>query len=182
MRKVIFGLLLFFLAGCGTGEEQTENDTGDAAAPMHYENKAEQRERLNIQERSIGEQGGYPQSEQNQANTADYEGGYSDPFTNEESEMLTRRLEENKDIVKAQVASNEERIMIGLILKEHTDPKIPDGIEEQVKSWLPETDKQVVVFSDEVYWDRMKNLKARSEAENVGSEMGAFFEELFNRE
>ncbi|GAB3050321.1 YhcN/YlaJ family sporulation lipoprotein [Virgibacillus ainsalahensis] len=164
-KMTLFLFSLLVITGCANTDETQNNNEDVDTQPMHYETEDEKKERMGTRDRTTGEQEGNP-NDIDKANSADFEGGYSDPYTTEETEAISRKLKEHEDIIQAQVASTDERIMIGLRLKEHTDPNIPNNIQEEVKEIIPNTDKQIIVFSDEIYWDRMKNLKTRGDSGN----------------
>ncbi|WP_158591724.1 YhcN/YlaJ family sporulation lipoprotein [Oceanobacillus halophilus] len=159
-----------------TNEDESSQSGSDYlhTQPIHYDTRQENNERMGTNEKSIGEQGGYPQSEQRGVNAADYEGGYSDPFTNEETELISKKLKQQKDIIQAQVASTEDRIIVAVMLREHFDHNVTsdiDDIEKQVKKIVPNTEKQIIVYTDDVQWDRMKNLNARYKSGKNGDEL-----------
>jgi hypothetical protein len=180
-------LLLFFITACtNAGDEETGMDTNDndAPEPIHYETEREQKDRLNVREQSIGERGGYPQTEQENISDADFEGGYTDMYTNDRTEELADYLKRKQEIVQAQVAETDDRIVISVLLPEDPqhDVDISSSIEEEVRNILPGIDKQIVVYTDDVYWDRMKNLDARWKARERGEDLGEMVEDFFNTE
>lgn len=182
-KKVLFPILALtmLLVGCTNTDDNTENTNENSSTqPIHYETEGEQKDRLNTRDQSIGEQGGYPQSDQEGANSSDYRGGYSDEFTNEETEKLSKQLKDRKDIVQAQVASTDGRVIVAVILKEkYTDHDIKGSIESEVSEAIP--DKEIVVYTDEVYWDQAKNLDARSGSNNKDYNTEDYIEDFFKR-
>ncbi|AIF45384.1 YhcN/YlaJ family sporulation lipoprotein [Virgibacillus sp. SK37] len=173
--------LLALTIGCtNDNEESVENKANPNTQPMHYETDQEQKERLNYDEPSIGEQGGYPQSEQQQVNDADYKSGYSDAFTNEEAMLLSQELQNKKDIIQAQVAVTDKRIIVGVMQREHTDHLAVNKIESTIREILPNTKKEIIVYTDDIHWDRMKNLDARLKAKNRGDDLEKTVEDFLN--
>ncbi|MFC2948470.1 YhcN/YlaJ family sporulation lipoprotein [Virgibacillus sediminis] len=182
MKKIILYTIVSymgFLAGCTGGDDVNENQNAEGLnnQPIHYDTQGEDRQASEEEQESIGEEGpkGYPQKYQDRANSSEYEHGYSDPYTNEDTEEIAENLEELDDVVQAQVEETNDRLIIGLQLKEHTDPDRPDDIEEQVKALVPPTDKEIFVFTDKIYWDRMKNLDSRGRS---GEDINDLFEDF----
>ncbi|GAB3802061.1 YhcN/YlaJ family sporulation lipoprotein [Virgibacillus kimchii] len=178
-------LLLFFIAACtNAGEEETSMyaDDNDVTEPIHYETEQERKDRLNVREPSIGERGGYPQSKQENVSDADFESEYTDLYTTDRTEEIADYLKRKQEIVQAQVAETDDRIVIGVLLPEHTnrDVEVSGSIEEEVRDILPGTNKQIIVITDDVYWDRMKNIDARWKARERGEDLGEMLEDYFN--
>ncbi|MFA1822557.1 YhcN/YlaJ family sporulation lipoprotein [Virgibacillus oceani] len=178
-----FSLLLIFIAGCAdTAEEETRMNRESPTQPIHYESEREQKDRLNVRDQSIGERGGYPQSKLDNINDADFEGGYSDEYTTERTEEITDYLKRKQEIIQAQVAETDERIVIAVMTPERPnhDTDISGAIKEEVENILPGTDKEIVVYTDDAYWERMKNIDARWKARETGEDIGEMLENFFN--
>lgn len=173
-------LLLIFIVACNGNEseqETTNQSTNNRSIqPIHYDEKNS--DRYDAKEPSIGEQGGYEQSEQNDVNKSDFN-AYTDPFTNEESIRISEELQKQKDIIQAQVASTDDRIVVAVMLREHDNHDITQQIEENIKKIVPNTGKQIIVYTDDVHWDRMKNLGSRGKAKSIGDDVEGHMEELF---
>ncbi|MFD2628668.1 YhcN/YlaJ family sporulation lipoprotein [Oceanobacillus kapialis] len=163
--SIVIGFSLLLLAGCNTAQNEqgqgSDQQNKENTEYVHYETDQERVDRN--QEPSIGERGGYPQSHQEGANDADFEKGYSDAYTNEEALWLSEELENRKDIVTAQVASTEDKILVGLIQREYAGENVPDQVKEEIKRLLPDTKKEIIVFTDNAYWEYMKNRDAKPE-------------------
>ncbi|WP_339228268.1 YhcN/YlaJ family sporulation lipoprotein [Oceanobacillus sp. FSL K6-2867] len=170
--------LVVLLTGCNAGQETSEEQKSDMVQPIHFEPETDENNRYKSRQPSIGERGGYPQSKQEAANKSDF-AHYSDSFTNEESARITEELSKQKDIIQAQAASTEDRIVVSVILREHFNHDISHNIKEEVRKIVPNTDKQIIVYTDDIEWDRMKNLDARLQAKNNGDDLEAFIKELF---
>ncbi len=171
-------MLLLLVAGCNAGQDTSEQRRDNTIQPIHFEPETNANDRYETNQPSIGEQGGYPQSEQEGVNASDFS-HYSDAFTNEESARITKELSKQKDIIQTQVASTEDRIVVAVILREHFDHDVSHHIEEEVKKIVPDTDKQIIVYTDDIEWDRMKNLDARLQAKYNGDDLERFVEDLF---
>jgi|GEM_PF-3879411 len=75
-------------------------------------------------------------------------------YTNEQTIEITKKLMERDDIRAAQVAMTKDKVFVGLMLERKIDSKIRSKVEEIVKASV--SDKEVVVYSDETYWDQKK--------------------------
>lgn len=162
---------ILFLTACGMNEESKGTDTTDRnTQPIHFESN-------NDQNRSIGERGGYPQSEQLNVNRGN-EINYTDIYANDKTEKLRKQLVKTKDIVQAQVAETDDEIIVAVILSQAYQKDIAsqdevedtlDRIENKVKEILPNTNKEIIVYTDTMHWHRMKNIDARTKnRENNG--------------
>ncbi len=177
-KSICFILLFMLLIGCNAENETSEQRKDDVVQPIHFEPKTDANNRYESKQPSIGERGGYPQSKQEGVNASDFT-HYSDAFTNEESARITEELSKQKDIIQAQVASTEDRIVVAVILREHFNHDVTQNIKQEVREIIPNTDKQVIVYTDDIEWDRMKNLDARLRAKNNGDDLETFIEDLF---
>lgn len=175
-KIVSISVLCYLLIGCTDNEESTQNNLDDAAQPINYETKKEQSDRLGVRKKNTGEQGGYPQSEQTEMNNGD-ERGKKDLFTNEESISISNHLKEWREVIQAQVALTEDRVVVGVTLNPSAPPNMQDIIKKEVQKIKP--DKKVFVYTDDIYWDRMRNKDARLDQAN--SDMDEFLDEFFNR-
>lgn len=182
MYKIIpITVILLLTVACSDVNEDAQNTREQPnTQPINYETDREQKDRLNIRDKTIGEKGGYPQSEQDGVNASDSHRGFSDAFTNEESELISKQLKEKKEIVQAQVASTDERIIVGVILSEKSDPEIKKIIQEEVERIVP--DKQVTIYTDEVHWDHMKDLDARMGSEKREYDIEEYIDDFFRTE
>lgn len=181
MYKIIpITFILLLTVACSSVNEDGNNGEGIKTQPINYETDQERKDRLNTRDKTIGEKGGYPQSKQEGVNASDFHKGYSDPFTNEESELISKQLKEKKEIVQVQVAATDERIIVAVILSEKADPEIKKTIQEEVESIAP--DKQITVYTDEVHWDHMKNLDARKGSEKREYDIEEYIDDFFRTE
>ncbi|UJL44955.1 YhcN/YlaJ family sporulation lipoprotein [Virgibacillus sp. NKC19-16] len=184
-KKILFPLLALtmLLVACtntDTNDDTQNSNENSTSQPIHYETEEEQKNRLNTRDQTIGEQGGYPQSDQDGVNSSNYSGGYSDEYTNEETEKLSRQLKDRKDIVQAQVASTDDRVIAAVILKEkYIDHDIKGSIESEVSEAMP--DKEVIVYTDEAYFDQMKDMDARRGSDNKNYNIEDYIKDFFER-
>ncbi|GGA69285.1 YhcN/YlaJ family sporulation lipoprotein [Ornithinibacillus halotolerans] len=152
---------LVFIAACGNDSEQGANEENlDNIQPINYETKEEQKTRLGQNEQSIGELGGYPQSEQERVNEGDKNFGAKneDRYTNERTYYIAEKLSERKEVVQAQVAETDKRVIVAVMTGNKYYPDLPKSIREEVKEMIP--DKEIVVYTDAAWWDRMRNLNS----------------------
>lgn len=160
-------LLIIVLAACTNTREGVRDDDGNNNTdiqPMHFESEKKTQNTNN--------------KEGNQSQQKNRESRYSDAFTNEESLMLTNTLEKRKDIMQAQVATTDDRVIVGVMLSEHTDHNTTKKIESEIKEIIP--DKQIIIYTDDTRWERMKNLDAKLESKNIGNDVEDNIKELFN--
>lgn len=164
-------LLIAILTACTNTREDAEDSNEEVETqPIHYESEGERKDRLNIQDNPKKE--GIPKQEKQK--------NYSDAFTNEESVMLSETLEKRKDINKAQVASTEDRIIVAVMLSDHPDRNITNKIKTDIKKIVP--DKQIVIYTDDTHWERMKNLDAGLKSKGVGTDMEDRINYFFNKD
>lgn len=177
MKLSYVGLLLATLTvvGCtNEGNNEAGNDNQTETQPIHYETKNERDERLDLRDKTIGEKGGYPQSEQKNLNSGDGKtGNNTDEFTNKQSKVISDHLKEKRNIKLAQVAITNDKIIVAVMLNEHNDHEISTDIKNEVRKFEP--NKTIVVYTDDKHWDRMNNLKARLKQSNIPDDLQEFF-------
>ena len=176
LKYRFIGLLLIVLlsAGCSNDENNEASNNDVQPQTINYETKNEQNARLGIQDQTIGERGGYPQTDQDDINRGDSAlRDNADIFTNEQSKKIANRLMKRQDIKAAQVAITDDKIVIGLMLNDHGDHNITKGIKEDVRKF--DQEKTIIVYTDDIHWDRMSNLKARHEQSNLTENIKKFF-------
>jgi len=169
MKKnmVLFALLLTMLMACSQPENTLQPNEERETQPIHYETEEEQKERKGVRDQTIGEQGGYIQSEQPHLKYVDRDQDYTDPYKNEEALLLTEELNKLDYLATVEVSSAEDRIVIGVMLQANdshkpiSDEAFAEQIEAEVKKILPDTDKDIIVFSQESEWGELKNLDGR---------------------
>lgn len=184
-KKAFIIAAFFTMVACandnGANEDAQREIDNKNTQPIHYETNQEKKERLHVRDQTIGEKGGYPQTHQDKANDANNKNGYTDVFTNEEAQMIAETLQNKREIVQAQVASTDDRIIVGVILQAHAKQKdSAQQIKKEVKKLVPNTDKQIIVYTDDIHWDRMKNLDARLKAKNNGDKIEQYINEFIN--
>ncbi|TFJ94001.1 YhcN/YlaJ family sporulation lipoprotein [Lentibacillus salicampi] len=178
IRWMMFPVCLFLLIGCAQ-YESGEQDSGQNmnSQPIHYESEKEHNERLGAEDQGIDEDGGYPQSEQKELNNGD-RNGQSDKFTNEMSLNISNHLKQRNDVRQVQVAVSEERVVVGIMLSDHAPPDMRERVEQEVQEMVP--NKEVYVYTDEIFWDRMRNKDAR--LDQINGDTREFLREFFNRD
>ncbi|WP_099158639.1 YhcN/YlaJ family sporulation lipoprotein [Virgibacillus ndiopensis] len=183
-KKILLntGIIIAFLFGCAnTNQDENAQDNNVETQPLHYETNEEQKDRQGVKKESVGEKGGYKQSDQKGTNASERNSGnYTDIFTNEETKEIYRHVTGLKEVKNAQIASTEEKVIVAVMLNEHSNHNVQAVIEQEVKKFAP--DKTIVVYTDDIYWDRMSNLKSRLKAGNGGNEFQEQMEKFFNRD
>lgn len=177
------GLLLTVLlvGGCSTDDDQNNeaSQNNDQPQTINYETKGEQNERLGLRNQTTGEEGSDPRTEQDKYNRGDNTtGSNTDMFTTKQSKQIADRLMERQDIKSAQVAITDEKVIVGVMLNDHSDHDVIKGIKEEVREF--ENDKTIVVYTDDNNWDRANNLKARLKQANLPNEIKENMRDFFN--
>ncbi|SET82745.1 Sporulation lipoprotein YhcN/YlaJ (Spore_YhcN_YlaJ) [Oceanobacillus limi] len=183
MKKfIIYTASALVLAGCGTQEEgRHANNQQNNLQPIHYETPDQQGDRLG-EDRSIGQRGGYPQSELEGLNAGETNDRTQDRYTNDQTTEISEHLSQLNFVKQAQVTSTDDRIVVAVMLNNHTEQTSLDGTDAEVEQIKHEVrrfvqDKTVVVYTDNIYWNRMRNINANQISnENVNQ----FLEDFFN--
>jgi hypothetical protein len=178
---IMFGFITAIMVGCSnnnTNGDAQNNDNDVNTESIHYETNQEQANRLGTNDESTGEKGGRIQSDQSGTNASNgHSGNYQDIFTNEETDKIYSRLIKLKEIKQAQVATTDDRIVVAVMLNRHAGKNIGDKIENETRKVVP--NKEVYVYTDDVHWNDVKNLRARSgpanAAENVKDDIKRLF-------
>lgn len=180
--KLLLGLfILFATAGCGNEAEEGQNENNNQYQPINYETREEQTNRAGSRDNTIGELGGYPQSDQEYVNDGDknLNAKNEDRYTNERTMLISEYLAERKEIVQAQVAETDERIIVAVITADNEYfPNLNEVIEKEVKRVIP--DKQIVVYTQAIWWDRMRNLN--SSPNDLDEKMNRDIDNFFGNE
>ncbi|WP_010098989.1 YhcN/YlaJ family sporulation lipoprotein [Ornithinibacillus scapharcae] len=181
--KILMGAFLLFLtAGCGNEREEGQSETNNNQyQPINYETPEEQTNRTRTEDKTIGELGGYPQSDQEFVNEGDknLHSKNEDRYSNERTMLISEYLAERKEIVQAQVAETDERIIVAVITPDNEYyPNLNEVIEEEVKRVVP--DKQIVVYTQAIWWDRMRNLN--SSPNDMDEKMRRNMDDFFGNE
>lgn len=161
-KKVIITLFLAaILVACTNtkdGNVQYNNQSTEKTRPIHYDPNDKQNMRMD---------------EENNPYMDDNPARYSDAFTNDESIRLSQALEQRRDIVQAQVASTEDRVIVSVKLNKHKDHYIAENLREEIQTIVP--DKQIVIYTDDPHWERMKNIDTKLKSKNFGNDILDFF-------
>ncbi len=175
-RLTIISAIIFALVGCGTEEEGAQDNPENMnSQPINYETKEEQKERTGTKEQNIGEQGGYPQSEQTEMNDGDAN-AQSDKYTNQTSISIAKKLKERKEVIQAQVAVSNNKVIVGVIISPSSPPNMREILKQEVHEMIP--NREVEVYTDDIYWDRMRNKDSR--LDQLNGDMNEFLNEFFN--
>lgn len=158
MWMVVVSMLLI---GCSDQKKPEAEQDVKRTQPVRYETKKEQdmRSQNNHTERQEFTEGDY------QFSRSDQKRGFTDAFTNEESKKIQDHLQGMKDIKQAQVASTDDKIVIGVLLRyrHQQDHDIAKRISDEVQKLNPHN-KNVIVYTDDTHWDRMRNIQSKHRA------------------
>ncbi|SFA69089.1 Sporulation lipoprotein YhcN/YlaJ (Spore_YhcN_YlaJ) [Lentibacillus halodurans] len=177
-KWMIIPIFLFALVGCAeykTGEQNTEDNMN--SQPINYETEEEENERHGAENNNTNGQEGYRGNAQEKLNEGD-ENAQNDLFTNEMSQSISSHLKQHNDVRQAQVAVSEERVVVGVMLSDNAPPDMRELVEQEVQEMV--TSKEVYVYTDDIYWDRMRNKDAR--LDQLNGDMREFLREFFNRD
>ncbi|ALX48193.1 YhcN/YlaJ family sporulation lipoprotein [Lentibacillus amyloliquefaciens] len=177
--KWMMPLILFVFIGCAqyeTGEEGSSREDSNSQL-INYETEQEQNERLGKNTDNPGMNNDYPENNQGEINKGD-ENAQSDLFTNEMSQSISTQLKQRNDIRQAQVAVTDERVVVGVMLTDQAPPDMREVVEQEVKEMVP--NKEVHVYTDDIYWDRMRNKD--SQLDQFNGDVREFLREFFNRD
>ncbi|WP_068674469.1 hypothetical protein [Oceanobacillus sp. Castelsardo] len=160
---IVFGVLTLMLFGCSDNnalDNSNNDDTNTGTTPVRYESKQEQNDRQGITNESPRVQNTSPLSEK--PDTGD---SFTDPYTNEEAVYIYNELIKREEIMQAQVASTKDRIVVAVMFKKqhfnHDSKPNGNDIENMVREIVPNTRKDIVVYTDNIEWDKRKNDNAR---------------------
>lgn len=178
IKTVCIASLAVSLAACSGGTDTaTDNEDNLNSEPIHYETEKEQNDRLNNESDNIAEKGGYPQSDRDRLNVGD-EDARTDTFTNEFTMSISKHLKKRKDVKQAQVAATDDKVVVGVLVNEYAPKGMKGIIEDEVEQLAP--NREVVVYTDRMYWDKMRNEDA--EPDQLNGDLEEFLDEFFNRE
>ncbi|SFD57780.1 Sporulation lipoprotein YhcN/YlaJ (Spore_YhcN_YlaJ) [Lentibacillus persicus] len=174
----IISLMLIVLVGCAqydSGEEEGSNENLNSQ-PINYETKKERNERLGKDTDNSKENSELYDDDLAEINEGD-EDAKTDIFTNEMSQSISKQLKQRKDIRQAQVVVTDERVVVGVMLTAQAPPDMREVVEQEVSEVV--SDKEVYVYTDDIYWDRMRNKDA--ELDQFNGDVREFLREFFNR-
>lgn len=158
----IAGLSLLVLFGCSNTNETGQN-TGkdnDDTQPIHYETDKEQQERQNLRPETIGDRGGYPQSDRRDTNASEGKHeDFSDPYVNKETGEIYDRITRFREIKQAQISTTDDKVVVALMLNDYNEENVRDKIVDEVQKVEP--NKEVVIYTDDIHWNKMRNSRSR---------------------
>lgn len=176
-------ILVFIVGGCtntnSDGKKETNKESPNSD-PISYETQQGNKDRGGVREHSLEEQAGYSQHDQDNVNHGEANRDNTDIFTTQEAEEISRRLTRRRDITQAQVATTEDRVIIGVILKKQQtgNQKLISDIEKEVQQFAP--DKEVIVYTDDTHWNKMKDLDKGLKRNNSGEDVEKYIENFLN--
>jgi len=155
------------LTACSQPQNPLRPSEDTDTKPMHYVTDEKNKKREDARDQPTREQENASQNERPELKYVDYDWEYTDPYKNEEALVLTEELNKLDDVATVEVSSAKDRIVIGVMLnaedshKPISDEEFAEQIKAEVKRILPETDKEIIVFSQESEWGELKNLDGR---------------------
>ncbi|WP_164668493.1 YhcN/YlaJ family sporulation lipoprotein [Virgibacillus doumboii] len=164
-------IVVILLVGCtNNNDEAFREDLDDFPEPTKYDADNPKNDPF-----GVGKEGEYPQSDQTEMNDGD-ESGQSDLFTNEESVAIANHLTKKKEVIQSQVALTDNKVVVGVMLNESAPADMRERIKKEVQEMKP--NKKVNVYTDDIYWDRMRNKD--SKLDHFNGDMEEFLNEFFN--
>jgi|SRR5690625_2739515 len=177
-------ILTVFVGGCtnmnSDGKRETTQENPNTH-PINYEPKKEQQDRLEDRVNPPSKQ----KHQQNQERYADQIGNEDmDIFTTKESAEIADHLTKRNDVIQAQVATTDDRVIVGVMLNKHDkqqadkDQKKIAEIEKAVQKLEP--DKEIIVYTDDAHWNQLKDLNSSLKQSNAGENVEKYIEKFLN--
>lgn len=167
--------LLFTVSCAQLISDESQEETNDVETEfISYENEDANDQKLptNFE--------GYEQSKQRKDLLQDdSDNKITDQYTTEETQMISEHLMNLQEIQAAQVASTDDRVVVGVILNRNADRHIGNMIEEEVRKFVND-DKDIVVYTDDTYWYQRRNLDAKANATQLGEDLEELLDDFFN--
>jgi len=185
--KIIVTLVILavFAVGCtnenSDGKRETTQENSNTH-PINYEPKKEQQDRLEDRVNP-------PSKQKHQQNQKRYHADQSgndnmDIFTTKESAEIADHLTKRNDVIQAQVATTEDRVIVGVMLNKHDkqqtdkDQKKIAEIEKSVQKLEPH--KEIIVYTDDAHWNQLKDLNSSLKQSNAGENVEKYIEKFLN--
>lgn len=174
-----FGLLIGCNAENQTKPESMDNNIENIA---EKNNKDDYNPKVNQPDYSTNIDNNYDQNEYERARPQDKEralrqgpkketpaedndaNSYNNVGYDRQSRDIGKRLSESRFVKTAQVVVTNEKVIVAVEEPDratYTRVNVSEKVRTKLKE-MPETKgKQIVVYTDEIYWDRMKDLRSR---------------------
>ncbi|MFD1362937.1 YhcN/YlaJ family sporulation lipoprotein [Lentibacillus salinarum] len=178
IKGIMIPILTILLVGCM--QDDAGDDPGQEnmnSQPIKYETEQEQNERRETDNNQNDEQNTYPENDYQNVNEGDDQ-AQSDKFTNEVSQSISNHLKQRRDVRQAQVAVSEDKVIVGVMLTDQAPPDMRERVEQEVQEMVPT--KDVHVYTDDIYWDRMRNKDAQ--LDQLNGDMREYLREFFDRD
>lgn len=165
---LVFGIVSILLTGC-TNNEQLGSERDVDPKPIRISTKDNRqvvidknpsKDYIQSDEEGIGQYG----SERN-------------IFESVESRQISQQLARRDEVIQSRVAVTPNRVIVFASLNDYPND-IEKQIEDDVKKYVQ--DKQIIVFTDEAQWERMRHLESSLKAEEIGEDMEQYLERYFN--
>ncbi|WP_226037023.1 YhcN/YlaJ family sporulation lipoprotein [Aquibacillus saliphilus] len=179
--KSSFFLLLFcFIVGCNNQNEEAldrDKSIDDNYHPLAYNTKSEEEKRIREHHNAKDNQGknqenieeqylnGFQKDMNNPRGTED---SYTKSFYNQDSETISKEINELDEVRLTQTIVTDEQIIISAMLKQEYYDVNLESIAEKIRSKAEQTipNKKVVVYTDAIYWNKMRDLNSRMKSED----------------
>lgn len=98
-------------------------------------------------------------------------------FDSREERQISQELAKRKEVNQTRVAITPNRVIIFASLNDY-----PNDIEKKIQDDASRfvRDKQIIVFTDKVQWERMKHLESSIDQQEMGENAEEFLERYFN--
>ncbi|WLV23673.1 YhcN/YlaJ family sporulation lipoprotein [Aciduricibacillus chroicocephali] len=151
MKKLLMvtAAILFLTVGCSNNQDSRKNKLEEA------DEEGKMTEQLRVNEETDTKRERKPQDIQNKIYNEEVAEDKPSLNTNEQTNRIAKRLGKEKDIKAAQVAMNEKKVMIGLMLQKKISPDLKEKVTRIVNEMEP--GKEVVIYTDNIDWNRRKD-------------------------
>lgn len=151
------------------GQESQENLN---TQPINYETKKEQNGRLGVNKKPNKD---YYQSNEKGIAT---DGKENNVFVTKEAREISQLLAKREYINQIQVATMDERVVVSVTLNDYTLSNAAGMIKRDVEKVVP--NKEIIVYTDELHWNRMKDVNASLKQREIGENVEEYLEKHLN--
>ncbi|MRH42998.1 hypothetical protein GH741_09900 [Aquibacillus halophilus] len=192
--KYPFPLMLLFglLVGCAENDEASESgqNVNNNHHPMTYITESEHEEQItnnltnnrnnnkeDVEERYLD---GF-QSDLEQ--TDGQNGSYTQSFFNQDSETISKVVNELEEVRMSQTIVTDKQIIISaMLMQEHYDEDtehIVNKISNRASQTIP--NKEVIVYTDAIYWNKMRDLNSKIKFDDNPDQTQYHLDNFFNK-
>lgn len=159
----VLASITLLTVGCTANEEAYDNENMEnLTQPIAYETKNQANQRF--QKNLSSEQKKNSPNEEDLSTPPEglKKNSYTDGFYNKESKAVAEQLNKMEEIKMTQAFVTDEKIIVSVMINQEYDENvknISDEVYRQVESISP--NKKVIVYTDDIHWNRLRNLDAR---------------------